>query len=588
MKKQTVIQQLVETVERYPDRDIFKEKKFGRWEAITWQGFYEEVLLFGRGLIQLGVQQGDGLTILGANCTRWVISDLAAIAVGAIPAGIYTTNSPEQCSYIAGHCEASVAVVENESQLQKFKEIKDQLPKLKAIVMMDGTDDDEMVHRWEDVLDMGRSVEESELQARIDALDAQDTATLVYTSGTTGNPKGVMLSHENILWTAKVTLNFENITERDQWLSYLPLSHIAEQLITVYGTLNSGGCVYFVESLEKLGDTLREVRPNFFFAVPRVWEKIKEKMEAAGAENPALRKMIIRGAKKVGLYSGYAEQRGEKKPLLYCFADRIIFNKVKEKLGLDRARLCFTAAAPISRDTLEFFLSLGVPIYEIFGMSETTGPGTLSLPHRYKTGTCGFPLPGTDIKIAEDGELLLRGPHIFKGYYKNEKATKEAIDEDGWLHSGDIAEFDEEGYVKITDRKKDIIITAGGKNIAPQVIEGKLKDIPMVEHAVVIGDQKKYLSALITLNGETLSDLAQNLGIELQDMASMAESDKVKNYVAEQIELVNQTMSKVEGIKKFTILGNGFTIDSGELTPTMKVKRKFIHNKYSKEIDGLY
>ena len=234
------------------------------------------------------------------------------------------------------------------------------------------------------------------------------------------------------------------------------------------------------------------------------------------------------------------------------------------------------------------FLSLGIPIYEIFGMSETTGPGTLSLPHRYKTGTCGFPLPGTDIKIAEDGELLMRGPHIFKGYYKNDKATQEAIDEDGWLHSGDIAEIDEEGYVKITDRKKDIIITAGGKNIAPQMIEGKLKNIPSVEHAVVIGDQKKYLSALITLNAETLADLANNLGIELQDLSSMAESEKVKSYVAEHIEEVNQTLSKVEGIKKFTILGSSFTVDTGELTPTMKMKRKFIYTKFAKEIDGLY
>ena len=588
MKNETVIQQLIETVDRFPDREVFKEKKFGRWEGITWQGLYEEVMLLGRGLIQIGVERGDGFVILGANCTRWVISDLAAIAAGAIPAGIYTTNSPEQCAYIAGHCDASVAVVQNEQQLQKFKEVREQLPKLKAIILMEGSDDDETVYRWEDVLDMGRSVEESELQTRYEALKGTDVGTLVYTSGTTGNPKGVMLTHENIIWTSMTMLNFENITEKDEWLSYLPLSHIAEQLITVYGTLASGGCVYFVEDLEKLGDTLREVRPNFFFAVPRVWEKIKEKMEAAGAENPPLRKMIIRGAKKVGLYSGYAEQRGESKPLMYCVADKIIFSKVKEKLGLDRARLCFTAAAPISRDTLEFFLALGIPIYEIFGMSETTGPGTLSLPHRYKTGTCGFPLPGTDIKIAEDGELLMRGPHIFKGYFKNDKATKEAIDEDGWLHSGDIAEFDEEGYVKITDRKKDIIITAGGKNIAPQMIEGKLKNIPSVEHAVVIGDQKKYLSALITLNAETLADLANNLGIELQDLSSMAESEKVKSYVAEHIEEVNQTLSKVEGIKKFTILGTSFTVDTGELTPTMKMKRKFIYNKYAKEIDGLY
>ncbi len=588
MKKQTMIQQLLETVERFPDREAYKEKKFGRWEGITWRGFYEEMLLLGRGLIHLGVNRGDGCTILSANCTRWLISDLAAISVGAIPAGVYATNSPEQCSYIAGHCEASVAFVENDEQLQKFKEIKDQLPNLKAIILFEGSDEDEMIHRWEDVLDMGRSVPEGDILSRIEAIDEQDVATLVYTSGTTGNPKGVMLTHENIMWTSKVTLNFVNITERDQWLSYLPLSHIAEQLITIMGSLLSGGCVHFVENFEKLGDNLREVRPNFFFGVPRVWEKIQEKMVAAGAENPAVRKLIIKGAKKVGLFSGYAEQRGEKKPLLYCVADRIIFNKVKDKLGLDRARMCLTAAAPIGRDTLEFFLSLGIPIYELFGMSETTGPGTLSLPHRYKTGTCGFPLPGTDVKIAQDGEILLKGPHIFKGYYKNEKATKEALDDDGWLRSGDIGEIDEEGYLKITDRKKDIIITAGGKNIAPQVIEGKLKSIPMIEHAVVIGDQKKYLSALITLNEETLSDLAKTLGVELKDMASMAESDKVKSYIADQIELVNETLSKVEGIKKFTILGNGFTIDTGELTPTMKVKRKFVYGKYSKEIDGLY
>jgi long-subunit acyl-CoA synthetase (AMP-forming) len=350
----------------------------------------------------------------------------------------------------------------------------------------------------------------------------------------------------------------------------------------------SGSLVYFAESIEKLGENLAEVRPTLFMGVPRVWEKIQAKMMAAGAKAPPLRKKLVAWARKTGLAGGFAEQRGEKKPLLFPIAQKIVFEKVRQRLGLDRARLCVTSAAPISRATLEFFLAFGIPILEVYGMSECTGPATFSPPERYRTGKCGVVLPGAEIKLAEDGEICMRGKHVFKGYLKDADATSNALDAEGWLHSGDIGTIDAEGFLQITDRKKDLLITAGGENIAPQVLEGHLKGIPVVAQAVVIGDRRKYLSALVTLDPDRVKTEAELAGSPARSVDDAARCDVFRRHLEKQIETVNEKLARVQTIKRFTIIPREFTIDGGELTPTMKVKRKIVNEKYKVEIEALY
>ncbi len=587
--KKTIMEVMKDTAEKNRNKVALNAKVGGRWQATTWGEYYDQVKITGRAFMALGLEPGKAVSILGNNCPQWFISNIAAIFAGAVPGGIYTTSSPEQCQFIASHSEANIAVVENAEQLEKFKEIRKDLPDLKAIVLMNGSDPDEMVYSWEQLPEIAKKTSEDELHDRIQPQKPDDCCTLIYTSGTTGNPKGVMISHDNILWTAKQTIDLIRGGADDVIVSYLPLSHIAEQLVSLHGPYIMGATVWFAESLDKLADNLTEVHPTFFVGVPRVWEKIQGKMMAAGAQNPPLKKKIAAWARKKGLEGGYALQEGKSKPFLYGLADKLVFSKVKEKLGLERSRLFISTAAPISMDTLEFFLSLGIPITEVYGMSECTGPGTVSLPEpfKFRTGWAGPALPGTEFSIAEDGEVLMRGRHVFKGYYKNEEATKETIDEDGWLHSGDVGIIDN-GFLKITDRKKELIITAGGENIAPQVLEGRLKAIPVVNQVVVIGDRRKYMSALFTLDPDKLDAEIEAAGSPAKNMEEAAKCEKFKAHLQKQVEAVNATLARVQAIKKFVIIPEEFSTEGGELTPTMKLKRRVINEKYAKEIESMY
>jgi long-subunit acyl-CoA synthetase (AMP-forming) len=349
-----------------------------------------------------------------------------------------------------------------------------------------------------------------------------------------------------------------------------------------------GIAMTFAESLEKMPEALLATRPTYFLGVPRVWEKMQAKMQAAGSSASPLRRRIARWARGVGLRAGYAEQRGEARPMFHGLASSLVFSKVRERLGLDRCRFALTGAAPISKDTLEFFLSLGIPLYEVYGMSECTGPATQSLPNAYRTGTVGKVLEGAELRIAEDGEILVRGKHVFLGYLKDDAATREAIDEDGWLHTGDVGEVDQDGYVRITDRKKELLITAGGENVSPQAVEGQLLSIPVVAQAVVIGDRKKYLAALVTLDPERLPAEAEAAGSPARDCVAAAKCGVFHAHLEKQIESVNRRLARVQTVKKFAILPNELTIAGGELTPTMKLKRRVILAKYEKEIEGLY
>ena len=589
LDKMTIGELLERTAKTCEHQNALNFKVNGKWEFISWKEYYELTCLIGRAFCQLGLRRGEGVSIIGFNCVQWVVSDLAAIMGGGVPVGIYTTSSPDQCYFLIKHSDSSIVVVEDQVQLEKIKKIRPKLSELKAIVLMNGEDDDPMVHSWEDLPSIGKKFSEEEFQKKREEQKPEDLATLVYTSGTTAKPKGVMLSHKNLIYNTGKTIT-QFYTDRDETiLSYLPLSHVAEQEITIIGTMIVGGQVFFAESMENLGENLREVRPTLFLGVPRIWEKIQEKMMMAGAQSGPVRKFIIKWAKKVGLESGYREQKGLPKTFSYKLADMLIFSKVKKQLGFDRCRYQLTGAAPISKETLEFFMSLGLPLCEVFGMSECAGTATFSTPERTKLGSAGVKLPHVEVQIADDGEILIRGLNVFIGYFKDEKATKGTLDEKNWLHTGDVGHIDKEGFLFITDRKKDIIITAGGENIAPQMIEGKINQIQLIGHSVVIGDKKKFLTALITINHETVESFLAPLGVDKKEnFEEYSKDPKIRSYLEEEITKMNKGLARVQTIKKFIILPKFFDVSTGELTPTMKLKRKFIMMKYAKDVEDLY
>jgi len=585
-----VMDVLDRTAAEHPYLPALRWKRDGQWHMLTWREYHEQVRLVARALMRLGVGAGQCITIIGFNRVEWFLADVGAIYAGAIPAGIYTTSTSEQCAFIARHCEAPVAVVENRDQLRKFLDARAQLPALKAIVLMDGSPkpDERDVYSWNAFLALAEETPVHALDARVASQHADDVCTLIYTSGTTGIPKGVMLTHDNITWTASIAGQQLHIKASDDAISYLPLSHIAEQITTVFGAMMYGFCVWFAESLEKLGENLREVRPMYFLAAPRVWEKMQERMQAVAAQNSSTKRRIAKWARGVGLVGGYADQAHAAKPMLYPVANKLVFSKVRAALGLDRARILVTSTAPISRDTLEFFLSLGMPICEVYGMSECSGPATVSHPDDYLTGKVGKCLPGAELRVAEDGEICMRGRHVFKGYYKDPVATAEALDADGWLHSGDVGVLDERGYLQITDRKKELIITSGGENIAPQLVESVIKSIPVVSQAVVMGDRQKFLTALLTLDPEKVVSAAREVGCEASDIPSALRDERFVAFLQGEIDRVNTRLARVQTVKKFAVIDGEFTVEGGELTPTFKIRRKAIAQKYRTEIARLY
>jgi long-subunit acyl-CoA synthetase (AMP-forming) len=584
----TVFEVFESTARAHAPRPAMRRKRGQTWEPITWEEYRRSVRQAARGLAALGVGSGSGVTIMGFTRPEWYVANLAAMAAGGLPAGVYTTSTPEQCRFIADHAEAVVAVVENREYLERFLDIRKDLPLLKTLVLMEGEPPGEGVLSWQQLLEKGDSVGEDEIETRMAAADPDDVCTLIYTSGTTGSPKGVMLTHRNLSWMAGKVVEVLDVGPTDRLISYLPLSHIAEQVASLYISMATGACVHFAESLDKLADNLREVRPHVFLGVPRVWEKIQAGIQSAGAKNPPLRKKIAAWARKVGLAGGYADQQRRSRPWTWPLANALVFSKVRARLGLGEARFTVASAAPLALETQEFFLSLGIPILDVWGMSELTGPATISLPASYRTGRSGRPLPGSEMKVAPDGELLVRGPHVFKGYFKNEEATRETIDEEGWLHSGDVAEIDEEGFVRITDRKKELIITAGGKNIAPQYLEGRLKQMTAISQAVAVGDRRPYLVALLVIDPTRVEEEAGKAGSPARTPEEAAACPHFRDHVERQVEGVNQGLARYEQIKKFALLPTELSIDGGELTPTMKLKRRVIHDKYGDVIESLY
>jgi long-chain acyl-CoA synthetase len=542
----------------------------------------------GKALMQLGVEVGQPITILGFNRPEWTIMDVAAMAIGAVPAGIYTTNSPAECKYIIEHSESPVVLLENEEQWKKIEQIRGDIPTLKHVVMMKGTEiDDEQVLSWDRFMELGSKGSDDEFEGRLESLDADQLGTMIYTSGTTGPPKAVMLSYDNCVWTAKQTVATFGVNSTDSVLSYLPLSHIAEQNFTIHMPAVAGSPVYYAESIDRLADNVREVQPTVFFGVPRIWERFHAAVGARLDEATGVKAKISEWARNVGGQVMDLRNRGERPSgalaAQYAVAKKLVFDKVKPALGMSNVRVAGSGAAPVAKEILEFFGTLDIQIFEVYGQSEDTGPTSTNRPGKVKFGSVGPPFPGTEVRIAEDGEILVKGRNVFLGYYKDPAATADAL-KDGWLQSGDLGEFDEEGFLHITGRKKDIIITAGGKNVAPKPLESGLKNSPLVTEVVVIGDRRKYLTALVTLDEEACAKYLADAGLE----EPLIESSAIRAEIEVSVQELNAQFARVEQIKKFAILPRQLSIEGGELTPTLKVKRSKVSEHFADIIAGLY
>ncbi|NXU42236.1 ACBG2 ligase, partial [Drymodes brunneopygia] len=570
---------------------------------------------------QLGLQRFHGVGILGFNSAEWFIADIGAILAGGFAVGIYTTNSPEACHYVAENCSANVIVVENHKQLQKILEIEDRLPHLKGIVQY-GEEIKEKrpnLYSWSEFMELGRDVPDVRLRNVIASQKPNQCCTLIYTSGTTGQPKGVMLSHDNLTWTAATAgrcLMLSDAHERqEEVVSYLPLSHIAAQMSDIWSAMTFGVQIYFAQPDALKGslvETLREVRPTAFLGVPRVWEKMEEKMKSVGMKASALRRRVASWAKEVGLQTNLKRMNGSSEvPVNFRLARQLVYRKVRKAIGLDRCTKCYTGAAPITRDTLEFFLSLNIPVLELYGMSESSGPHTFSLPQAFKLGSCGKELSGCHTLIHKPdrdgiGEICFSGRHVFMGYLNMEDKTKEAIDEDGWLHSGDLGKHDKDGFLFITGRIKELIITAGGENVPPVPIEDAVKNaVPIISNAMLVGDKAKFLAMLLTLKcvvdaetGEPGDDLTpealefcQKLGSKATKVSEIISSKDKAIYAAVQkgISAVNEgAVSNAQKVQKWLLLEKDFSLFGGELGPTMKLKRPVVVQKYQQQIAQFY
>jgi long-chain acyl-CoA synthetase len=583
--------------ERQPRRTALRRKHLGLWRRITWRQEADRVRALAGYLLSLGLERGDRVGLLGENRPEWLHADLAIQAAGGVSAAIYPTSGPEPVEYVLAHSEARAIVVEDGEQLEKVLEVRSRLKRLEAIVVMEPEGlrgfADPMVLLWEPALSQGAAWNEANpgrFEERLAEGQPDDLALLIYTSGTTGPPKGAMLTHRNLIWTTGCLVAAFGIRDGDEVLSFLPLSHIAERLLCVAHHATVGLTINFMENLDTLPQNLAEVAPTVIFAVPRIWEKFHSTVTLRMDDADWFKRAAYAAAVAAGRRKAAAMLAGRRAGLAlevaYPLVHFAVLLPLKRKLGLHRARVVLSGAAPIAPSILEFFLGLGVPIREIYGQTEGSGP-TCANQERIKLGTVGPPLPGIEVKIAPDGEILVRGPNVFQGYYRDPEATAATLRE-GWLHSGDIGVLDEDGFLRITDRKKDLIITAGGKNVAPQFLENKLKASPYINDAVVIGDGLKYLTALIVIDEDNVAKWASDQRIPFTTFGDLAANEQVEGLIAREVEAVNATLSRAEEVKRFALLPRRLHQEDGDVTPTLKVKRAAVMQKYADLIGSLY
>jgi long-chain acyl-CoA synthetase len=586
-KSATLADLLPRAARLYGSAPAIRYKDGGEWVSRSFEQVEETVRSLALGLVDLGVAKGDKVSILANTRPEWTYLDFAALSVGATVVPIYQTNSPEECQYVLENSDAKVVVVEDDEQLEKIRTVRDQLPLLEHVVRMTGSSEDAI--SLEDLASRGDGRDAAEWERHWSAVTPADICTFIYTSGTTGPPKGCVISHGNYRAMLDMVNETSVIEGEDVTYLYLPLAHSFALLIQL-GSFDLGATIaYWERDPLKIMPNLAELKPTYFPSVPRIFEKIYTTATSGMEKVGGLKKAIFDWSIRVGGKMRAAERDGRRPGFLlrkqYEFADEKVLSKIRGLFG-GELRLAVSGAAPISPEILRFFDAAGVLVLEGWGMTETSTAATISSPDDFKIGTIGKPFPGCEVKIAEDGEILVKGPNVFQGYYKNEEATRETI-VDGWLHTGDLGEIDRDGFITITGRKKDIIITAGGKNITPANLENEIKQHPLVSQSVVVGDRRPYLVALVTLDPEEAVAYAKEHGLP-EDPEQLASNPDIRTAIEEHLAKVNEKFARVEQVKKIAILPNDLSQESGELTPTMKVKRAVVAQKHEPEIEKLY
>jgi long-chain acyl-CoA synthetase len=589
---QTVASTFLDTVAAHGDRTALRWRDADggtgdpSWVSLTYAEYGDLVARVAAGMRSLGVAPGDRVVLMMRNTPEFHVLDLAAVLCGATPVSVYNSSSPEQVAYLAGHCKARFAFVEDDAFASLFHSVRSSLPGLQAVSVVRGESGDVT---YDELL----AASPLDVDAAVAAVRPDELATVIYTSGTTGDPKGVMLTHRQVRYTAEV-LKIALGRPLDELvgtrvISYLPMAHIAERMTSYYAGLLGAYEVITCPDVTQIGAYLRDVHPQIFFGVPRVWEKIQSGLLAALSADPERRQKFEQGI-EAAIPIAEARSWDRATPdqeATWAFLDEVAFAPIRRTLGLDEVFCAVSGAAPIPPELLAWYRALGVPLSEIYGMSESGGP-MLWAPRRVKPGSVGPPIPGCEVRLADDGEIQCRGGNVFAGYLDDPVRTAEALDADGWLHSGDIGTVDDDGYYRVVDRKKELIITAGGKNVSPANLEAKLKLVPLIGQAMAVGDNRPFISALLVLDPEAAHVFARDEGIEDTDLAALARNPRVLEVVTAGVEKVMEGFSHAEQVKKFVILPGEWLPDSEELTPTSKLKRRHIAAKYADEIASIY
>lgn len=595
----TIAQLFKQRCDLLGDKTAHREKTFGIWRSYSWTDYYQRAKTIGLALLELGLQQGDVVSILSEDNKEWLYIDMAATCLGAIPSGVYTTDSASQLQYLVNDSASTFLFVENDEQLDKYLEVAESLPTLKRVIVLerDGLRgfEHEKVLFLDQLYNMGQQLAPKmgdQFERAIDAVQPDDVRMLIYTSGTTGKPKGALITHSNIIFQLNSLYQLLEAKPTDDALCFLPLCHVVERLFAVESQLAVGLTVNFAESPDTVFENLQEISPQTFFAVPRVWEKIFSRLDIMRKEATAFGRWVFDLAIGVGARRAdhLLHDRGVPFMLkmVYWVCDLLVLSNLRRMIGLNRIRRASSGAAPISPELLKWYWSIGVPLLEGYGQTECAGVATFNSFGAHQVGTVGRVMPGAEIRLAQDGEIQLNGKHIFKGYLGKPEKTEETLTDDGWLKTGDIGDIDERGYVSITGRKKDIIITAGGKNITPAEIESALKFSVYISDAVVIGDRRKYLTALIMIDQENVEHYAQREQVPFNDFASLCQAEAVIALIQEQVDKVNQQFARVEQVKAFRLIDQLLTAEDEELTPTMKLKRGFVEKKHAALIESMY
>jgi long-chain acyl-CoA synthetase len=586
-------------VREFGDKVAMREKHLGIWSAVSWGAYGERARAVGMGLVSLGLQRGDVVSVLAENIKEWLFTDLGTQCAGGVTNGVYTTDAAKQVAYLVNDSKTRFLFVENEEQLDKFLEQRDSMPGLVKVFVydMEGLRDfrDDMVMSIDELYTLGDAYHRAhpDLWDRlIDASKPDELAMLIYTSGTTGPPKGAMISQRNCLAQMVLTRNRLPLGPKDEQLSFLPLSHIAERSFSALWPLSVGSIINFAENLETVPENIREVSPSVFFAVPRIWEKFHSGITIQMKDATRFGKWAYATALRVGLRVVEYQVQGRPVPLwlrgLRWIADKTVFANIRRMLGLEKVHYTATGAAPISPDLIRWYMAIGVNMYELYGQTESTGVITSNGAGVIKVGSVGTVVDGGELRLSPDGEVLYRSPLNFMGYLNQPEKTAEVLDADGWLYTGDVGVIDEDGFLRITDRMKDIIITAGGKNITPSEIENQLKFSPYINDAVVIGDGRRFLTCLVMIDQDNVEKFAQDNNIPFTNYTSLCRAEEVKNLIWEEIEKVNKNLARVETVKYFRLIEQRLDAEDEELTPTMKLKRKLVNEKYKDMIDSMY